>query len=116
MRLAVTATDRTLPPGARPATSAELATVVTLAAVAHGEWVRIHPYANGNGRVARVWANWVALRYGMAPFMRILPRPDGLLYGRAALASMAAAPWSGHNLTVSVFLDMLRSRPGGRMR
>ena len=24
---------------------------------AHAEWVRIHPFANGNGRTARLWAN-----------------------------------------------------------
>ncbi|MGB9300392.1 MAG: Fic family protein, partial [Anaerolineae bacterium] len=33
--------------------------VVELAAWAHGEWVMFHPFANGNGRTARLWANYV---------------------------------------------------------
>jgi fido (protein-threonine AMPylation protein) len=35
--------------------SAEL--YVTLVAVTHGEWIRIHPFANGNGRTARLWTH-----------------------------------------------------------
>lgn len=41
------------------------------------EWVRIHPFANGNGRTARLWANSLALRYGLPPFMSVRPRPGG---------------------------------------
>lgn len=110
---AVSALDAAIPAGQPPATSDQLLAVVQLAAVAHGEWVRIHPYANGNGRTARTWANWVAMRYGLPPFVRVKPRPDGLLYGQAARASMGLPPdfVGDHDLTVSVFLDLLRSRP-----
>jgi hypothetical protein len=38
--------------------------------------VRIHPFANGNGRTARLWANFLATRYGLPPFVRLRPRPD----------------------------------------
>jgi Fic family protein len=31
----------------------------------HAEWVRIHPFANGNGRTARHWVNSIALRYAI---------------------------------------------------
>lgn len=34
-----------------------LAAVIDLSAWAHAEWVRIHPFGNGNGRTARIWAN-----------------------------------------------------------
>jgi fido (protein-threonine AMPylation protein) len=39
--------------------ASELQAVVNLCALLHGEWVRIHPFASGNGRIARVWANWL---------------------------------------------------------
>jgi len=106
--------DAVLPVGQPPATADELLAVVELAAVVHGEWVRIHPYATGNGRTARTWANWIAVRYGLPPFVRIKPRPDGLLYGQAARASMGLPPSfrGDHELTVSVFLELLRQIPG----
>lgn len=105
--------DTDIPVGPAPRDVPQLRAVVTLAAVLHGEWVRIHPYANGNGRVARVWSNWVAVRYGLPPFVRIKPRPDGLLYGRVALASMGRPPdfVGDHGPTVSLFVDLLRQAP-----
>ena len=63
--------------------------VIKLCAWTHGEWVRIHPFVNGNGRTARVWANWVALRYGLPAFVRLRPRPAGNTYATAAERSMA---------------------------
>ena len=47
-----------------------------LCAWAHAEWVRIYPFANGNGRTARLWANFLATRYGLPPFVRLRPRPN----------------------------------------
>ena len=94
LRQAVGALDKQIPSGQKPADENELLAVIELAAIAHGEWVRIHPYANGNGRVARIWANWVAIRYGLPPFIRIKPRPAGLLYQQAAHESMDRPP--GH--------------------
>jgi Fic family protein len=44
-----------------------LAAVIDLCAWAHAEWVRIHPFGNGNGRTARVWANAPLMRYGLPP-------------------------------------------------
>jgi len=107
--------DRAIAPGDRSADTAQLLAVVELAASAHGDWVRIHPYANGNGRTARTWANWVAVRYGLPPFVRIRPRPDGLLYGEAARRSLGSPPSfvGDHRLTVQVFVDLLRAAPKG---
>jgi hypothetical protein len=61
----------------------QLAAIVDLCAWAHAEWVRIHPFANGNGRTARLWANCLAMRYGLPPFIRLRPRPNS---GYAAAA------------------------------
>jgi hypothetical protein len=54
----------------------QLAAIVDLCAWVHAEWVRIHPFANGNGRTARLWANFIAMRYGLPPFIRLRPRPN----------------------------------------
>ena len=98
--------DEAIPQGTRAdaLTSSQLHGVLTLCAILHGEWVRIHPFANGNGRTARLWANWAALRYGLPPFITIKPRP-GQPYGAAAMASMNA----DHRVTLAVFDQMLRA-------
>jgi Fic family protein len=61
--------------------------VIILCAWAHGEWIRIHPFPNGNGRTARILVNAIALRYGLPAFMRIRPRP-GAEYEAAANDAM----------------------------
>jgi len=99
--------DAAISPGASPASGRELHGVVSLCAVLHGEWARIHPFANGNGRTARLWANWAALRYGLPPFVTIKPRP-GDPYGLAAMASMSGS----HTATVAAFDQMLREHLG----
>ena len=68
--------DEILPPGADPDADT-LGAIIDLCAWAHAEWVRIHPFANGNGRTTRLWANSLAMRYGLPPFVRLRPRPDG---------------------------------------
>jgi hypothetical protein len=108
-RAAVTLLDGTLPAGRRPTSTDEVDSVVTLAAVLHGDWVRIHPFANGNGRTARTWANWAALRYGLPAFVSIVPRPSRTLYARAAAASMGRPPdFTGdHAMTTALFAHWL---------
>jgi fido (protein-threonine AMPylation protein) len=61
---------------------------VTVVAVVHGEWIRIHPFANGNGRTARLWAQWLAARLDLPPLFRVKPRPDDGMYSQAAQSSM----------------------------
>jgi fido (protein-threonine AMPylation protein) len=101
--------DAALPTGRRPATVDELHAVVALAAELHGEWIRLHPFANGNGRTARVWAAVVALRYDLPVFARVRPRPDDVAYARAARASMGPPPdfRGDHSATVVVFSHLL---------
>lgn len=106
MRRAVESLDRLIPVGARPADTSQLYSTITLCAYSHGEWVRIHPFANGNGRTARLWANWCAVRYGLPPFVRLKPRPLGDGYARAAEMSMLGH----HGGMVIVFLGMLDLR------
>jgi len=65
----------------------ELAAVLDLCAWAHAEWVRIHPFVNGNGRTARIWANSLAKRYGLPGFVRLRPRPDES-YAQAGIKAM----------------------------
>jgi len=86
LQKAVAQLDRALPIGKDLSTD-ELEAVIDLCAWAHAEWVRIHPFANGNGRTARLWANFLAMRYGLPPFVRLRPRPDDG-YGDAGVKSM----------------------------
>lgn len=78
--------DALLPVGQEPDAD-QLAAIVDLCAWAHAEWVRIHPFANGNGRTARLWANSLAMRYGLPPFIRLRPRPNAG-YGDAGAKAM----------------------------
>lgn len=70
-------------------TADQLNAVLDLCGWVHAEWVRIHPFANGNGRSARLWANFVAMRYGLPPFVRLSPRPTNGEYALAGAAAMA---------------------------
>lgn len=109
IHLVVATLDTHLATGVRPATVEELHSVVGLAARIHGEWVRIHPFANGNGRTARVWAAWLALRYGLPVFVSLKPRPGDVAYAVAARASMGRPPAfvGNHAPSELVFTHML---------
>lgn len=81
-------TDEAHPDLAHAISTGTVENVLELCGWVHGEWVRIHPFVNGNGRVARLLANWVALRYGLPAFVRLRPRPAGATYASAAERSM----------------------------
>jgi hypothetical protein len=93
--------DALLPIGQEPNVD-QLAAIIDLCAWVHAEWVRIHPFANGNGRTARLWANSLAIRYGVPPFVRLRPRPDAG-YGQAGARAMQG-DWQP---TAAVFLRLL---------
>lgn len=64
-----------------------LQTVITVAARVFVEFLTIHPFADGNGHIARflVWA--ILVRYGLNPVRwPIDPRPDVQGYGEAITA------------------------------
>jgi hypothetical protein len=50
--------------------------VLECAAWLHCDWVRIHPFVNGNGRTARMWVLWLCGRYGLPQLLELRPRPD----------------------------------------
>jgi hypothetical protein len=85
----------------RDLTAGQILEVLRLCAWVHAEWIRIHPFANGNGRTARIWANCMAIRYSLPPFVRLRPRP-GHEY-EAAGASAMEGYWEK---TFLVFLRM----------
>jgi hypothetical protein len=100
--------DSAIPQGTTPSDGAACRAVIATCANVHGEWVRIHPFANGNGRTARLWATWIGLRYGLPPFIEVKPRPAGQPYAAAAAASMRG----DHRLCALVFDQMLRAKLG----
>lgn len=86
----------------------ELRQIAEVAGWAHGEWVRIHPFANGSGRTARLIANWVLVRFRLLPVVGIRPRPEHP-YGPAAVASMRG----DHSKITQFIVDLLENPPGG---
>ena len=90
--------------GDLPATADVVDAVIETAAWAHADWVRIHPFANGNGRTARLWANWVLMRYGIPPLIRLRPRPD-VPYTAAGAAAMTG----DHLPTFALFRRLVAS-------
>lgn len=101
LQRAVLELDRASAPGAELDADG-LAATLELAAWAHAEWVRIHPFANGNGRTARLWANALLMRYGLPPVVRLRPRPDAP-YGDACAKAMQG----DRGPTAAVFRVML---------
>jgi len=101
--------DAIVPDGTAPGDPVQLQTVVALCAVIHGEWVRIHPFANGNGRTARLWAAFIALRYGLPVFVAVKPRPNDAAYGLAGAASMGRPPdfQGDHQPATNLLANML---------
>lgn len=98
--------DAEIPTGtaAGDLTPQQLHGILRYCAYLHGDWVHIHPFANGNGRTARLWVHWAAMRYGLPPFLRIKPRPAGNAYALAAMASMQG----DHDVMVGVLLQTLQ--------
>jgi fido (protein-threonine AMPylation protein) len=95
--------DEAIPPGRPPGSADELDAVLELAALMHARWVAIHPFANGNGRTARLLANWIALRYGVPAFVRLRPRPDDAGYAQASRRALCDHEYAP---TVVVFRAM----------
>ena len=96
--------DESIPLDCDPSDSQIEAVVETCARV-HAEWVRIHPFANGNGRTARLWANAIAMRYGLPPFVCLRPRPQDGGYALAAEGAMTGNP----EPSVDCFRKLLRT-------
>ena len=102
MKALVYELDMALPVGQNPDQD-QMSAILDVCAWAHSEWIRIHPFANGNGRTARVWADSLAVRYGLPPFVRFRPRP-GIGYVEASIKAMRG-DWQS---TAVVFRKMLK--------
>lgn len=107
----VPALDAATARGKVPVDAMIVRSVIRLCAYAHGEWIRIHPFANGNGRTARIWANWLAVRYELPAFVRIKPRPADALFAGSAAMSMRGDHRATEALFVSLLNDAL-TQPG----
>jgi hypothetical protein len=94
--------DAMLPIGRQP-NKDQLAAIIDVCAWAHSEWIRIHPFANGNGRTARVWADSIVVRYGLPPFVRFRPRP-GVGYVEASMKAMQG-DWKPNAVVFRQLLD-----------
>ncbi len=94
--------DERIPATTRPDADT-LDAAIDVCGWAHAEWVRIHPFANRNGRTARLWANLIAMRYGLPPFVRLRPRPEGDTYASVGAQAMTGA-WRP---TSNLFREML---------
>ncbi|MDD5200954.1 MAG: Fic family protein [Terrimicrobiaceae bacterium] len=99
--------DGLIPAGSELDTD-QLAAVLEVCAWAHARWIQIHPFANGNGRTARLLANSIAMRYGLPPFVRLRPRPN---HGYEA-AGQAAMSGNWRPM-VAAFHRMLRATVNG---
>ncbi len=101
--------DALVPIGTAPVDPSHLQSVISLCAAIHGEWVRIHPFANGNGRMARLWVAFISLRYGLPVFLVVKPRPQDSGYAIAAAASMGRPPdfRGDHQPARNLFASML---------
>lgn len=106
---ALGALDALFAPGVRPVTVDDLNEVIALTAIVHGEWVRIHPFVNGNGRTARLWVVLIARRYELPVFVSLKPRPADVAYARAAKRSMGRPPnfVGDHTEATAVFGHLL---------
>jgi hypothetical protein len=101
--------DARLPIGKAPTTADQILEVISFAALAHGECLRVHPFANGNGRIARLLVAFICLRYGLPMFLHIKPRPESDDYIRASRDSMGRPPdfAANHTTTTAIFARML---------
>jgi Fic/DOC family len=101
--------DARLPVGKSPTTPDDILAVISFTALAHGECLRVHPFANGNGRIARLLVAFICLRYGLPMFLHIKPRPESEDYIRASRDSMGRPPdfVGNHTSTTAVFAHIL---------
>ncbi|MHB8394331.1 MAG: Fic family protein [Candidatus Dormibacteria bacterium] len=100
--------DGAISPGtAPPPGSTNEAEVVKLAVLAHGQWIRIHPFVDCNGSTGRLWIMYLAARYRTALVMQAKPRPNlEVAIGRITVgySEAADAQMDGSDLRMQLWL------------
>jgi fido (protein-threonine AMPylation protein) len=93
LRQRVAILDAAISAGSPPtAASSSEEEVVKLAAWAHGQWIRIHPFVDCNGSTGRLWITYLAARYRTALVVQAKPRPNLLVViGRVTVTYDEAA-------------------------
>jgi Fic/DOC family len=101
--------DARVPVGKPPTRPEQILALINFTALAHGECLRVHPFANGNGRIARLLVAFICLRYELPMFVHVKPRPESEDYIRASRDSMGRPPdfVGDHTTTTAVFARML---------
>lgn len=95
-------------PDATAATPSRLNMALDDLAKHYATWLRIHPFADGNGRTARVLANWVVTRHWQP---LILPgRPPADRIGLAVASTPAIANKDHRLLVVHLRKRLLTAR------
>jgi fido (protein-threonine AMPylation protein) len=85
LQIGIIDTDRFV--ASQKSEAAKIKAAVQLAAFAAGTIIQIHPFRNGNGRIARLTANFFFNRYGYRmPFY--IDRPSGVEYREASATAM----------------------------
>ncbi|MDR1595149.1 MAG: Fic family protein [Prevotellaceae bacterium] len=85
--------------------------VIELSALFHYRYIRIHPFEDGNGRIARLLVNYILLRHGYP--MIVIPSADRRYYLDALGKCDAATgkePFNGVNATIEqtiAFVDFI---------
>lgn len=82
---------------------------VDLAALLHYRYVRIHPFEDGNGRIARLLANWVLARHGVPMVVVRSRRKDEYLEAlHAADLAVGPSPSAGARASLRSIAPFLR--------
>ena len=61
-----------------------------------------HPFVNGNGRIARLLANYIAMRYGLFALVMLHPHPSADAYAEAGTVTMRDGDGSRADHTATV--------------
>jgi len=104
MNLALAKWDALIPTMAA-ATLSRMNIVIQDVARLYASWIRIHPFADGNGRTARVLVNWLMVRYGQPLILPGRPVADR---DRLVAATTPAVPASTED--VKPLVNHLRKR------
>lgn len=74
------------------ATTSRLNNLLDPLARHYADWIRIHPFADGNGRTGRLLVNWILVRYHQPLVFPGRPVPDRTGLARATAPALSTPP------------------------